>query len=169
MLTKEDVQLTKDHVPVIYHDFLMSETGIDAPLHTLSLEQVIPRTLSVPSLLWILIFSQFMYISKVQSTLVDLPSLAEKRYLERSGEKVVKGYKSRSFSMNVYEHSNAKSLIERMKHTLEFKLSEYKGYDSYKGNIRNEYIQASFMTLEELFVKLPEDVRFDIEISECSA
>ena len=34
-----DVQLTKDHIPVIYHDFLVSETGIDAPVHTLTLEQ----------------------------------------------------------------------------------------------------------------------------------
>ncbi|OLL24125.1 Glycerophosphodiester phosphodiesterase GDE1 [Neolecta irregularis DAH-3] len=34
-----DVQLTKDHVPVIYHDFLVSETGIDAPVHSLTLEQ----------------------------------------------------------------------------------------------------------------------------------
>lgn len=34
-----DVQLTKDHVPVIYHDFLVSETGVDAPVHTLTLEQ----------------------------------------------------------------------------------------------------------------------------------
>ncbi|OAA65451.1 glycerophosphodiester phosphodiesterase gde1 [Niveomyces insectorum RCEF 264] len=34
-----DVQLTKDHIPVIYHDFLVSETGFDAPVHTLTLEQ----------------------------------------------------------------------------------------------------------------------------------
>jgi glycerophosphodiester phosphodiesterase len=34
-----DVQLTKDHVPVIYHDFLVSETGIDIPVHSLTLEQ----------------------------------------------------------------------------------------------------------------------------------
>lgn len=27
-------------MPVIYHDFLMSETGTDSPLHTLSFEQV---------------------------------------------------------------------------------------------------------------------------------
>jgi hypothetical protein len=108
-----------------------------------------------------------MYISEAQSTLADLPSLAERRYLEKNGEKLVNGYRSRSYSLNVYEQSRAKSLVERMKHTFEFKLNEYKGYDSYKGNIRSECIQASFMTLEELFVKLPESVRFDIEISEC--
>ncbi len=37
-----DVQVTKDSIPVVYHDFLMSETGIDAPLHTVNLEQVNP-------------------------------------------------------------------------------------------------------------------------------
>lgn len=57
---------------------------------------------------------------------------------------------------------------ERMKHTFEFKLNESKGFNSYKGNIRSEYIQASFMTVEELFLKLPESVRFDIGISEFS-
>lgn len=34
-----DVQMTKDMVPVIYHDFLVSETGADVPVHTLTLEQ----------------------------------------------------------------------------------------------------------------------------------
>jgi hypothetical protein len=35
-----DVQVTKDFVPVIYHDFLVSETGTDATMHTLSMAQV---------------------------------------------------------------------------------------------------------------------------------
>ncbi|OKL55438.1 hypothetical protein UA08_09296 [Talaromyces atroroseus] len=42
ILSKEDlenVQLTKDLVPVIYHDFLVSETGTDAWMHNLSLDQ----------------------------------------------------------------------------------------------------------------------------------
>jgi glycerophosphoryl diester phosphodiesterase len=39
-LKDSDVQLTKDHVPVIYHDFLVSETGTDSPMHTLTLDQV---------------------------------------------------------------------------------------------------------------------------------
>jgi hypothetical protein len=45
MLMNQDVQLTKDDVPIIYHDFLMSETGIDAPLHHLDLEQVASHSL----------------------------------------------------------------------------------------------------------------------------
>lgn len=34
-----DVQLTKDLVPVIYHDYLVSETGLDIQTHSLTLEQ----------------------------------------------------------------------------------------------------------------------------------
>ena len=107
-----------------------------------------------------------MYISKEQSTLADLPSLAEKRYVKNSGDQLDAAYRPRSRSLNIYEQYKAESLIERMKHTLEFKLNEPKGFNSYKGNIRNEYIQASFMTLKDLFVKLPESVKFGVEISE---
>ncbi|WBW70913.1 glycerophosphoryl diester phosphodiesterase Gde1 [Schizosaccharomyces osmophilus] len=34
-----DVQLTKDKVPVVYHDFAVNETGTDAQVHSLTLEQ----------------------------------------------------------------------------------------------------------------------------------
>jgi len=47
VLMVEDVQMTKDDVPVIYHDFLMSETGTDAPVHHLTLDQVFPTSFSV--------------------------------------------------------------------------------------------------------------------------
>jgi glycerophosphodiester phosphodiesterase len=40
-----DVQLTKDNIPVIYHDFLVGETGVDAPMHSLTLEQVTQTTM----------------------------------------------------------------------------------------------------------------------------
>jgi len=40
MLTFADVQLTKDLVPVVYHDLLLSETGTDVRMHNLSYEQV---------------------------------------------------------------------------------------------------------------------------------
>ena len=34
-----DVQLTKDYTPVIFHDFLVMETGVDVPLHMLTFDQ----------------------------------------------------------------------------------------------------------------------------------
>ncbi|KAI4280844.1 MAG: hypothetical protein L6R38_004120 [Xanthoria sp. 2 TBL-2021] len=141
-----DVQLTKDDVPIIYHDFLMSETGIDAPLHNLNLEQ-------------------FMFISQAQSAEGDPSSSAERNYLERNGNSsILAGSRQRSHSLDTHEQAKARGLIERMQHTFEYKLNKHKGFDSYKGNIRSEYIQASFVTLEDLFTKLPESIKFDVEI-----
>ncbi|RHZ57154.1 hypothetical protein Glove_393g44 [Diversispora epigaea] len=34
-----DVQLTKDHIPVIYHDWMCSETGYGIPINSITLEQ----------------------------------------------------------------------------------------------------------------------------------
>lgn len=140
-----DVQITKDGAPIIYHDFLMSETGIDAPLHTVSLEQ-------------------FMYVDEDQSKPMDTLSAAEKKYLERNGNAAAQGLKQRSHSLIGFEQGRAQDLINRMKHTFEFKLNESRGFESYKGNIRSEYIRASFLRLEDLFHKLPEDMSFDVEI-----
>ncbi|KAK2776981.1 hypothetical protein FQN53_002447 [Emmonsiellopsis sp. PD_33] len=39
LIGHRDVQLTKDLVPVIYHDFSVTKTGTDIPTHDLSLEQ----------------------------------------------------------------------------------------------------------------------------------
>ena len=38
--TRPDVQLTRDLTPITYHDFSLSESGTDIPIHDLSLEQV---------------------------------------------------------------------------------------------------------------------------------
>lgn len=44
-----DVQLTRDLVPVIFHDFSLSESGTDVPIHDLTVEQVnIPPTSIIP-------------------------------------------------------------------------------------------------------------------------
>ena len=106
-----------------------------------------------------------MCISQAQSDEGDLPSMAEKRHLERNGDQVNNNYRQRSHSLDVYEQSKAKTLIESMKHTFEFKLNEPKGFNTYRGSIRTEFVQSSFVTLEHLLTKPPEYVSFDIEIS----
>jgi glycerophosphodiester phosphodiesterase len=93
-----DVQLTKDHVPVIYHDFLVSETGIDAPVHTLTLEQ-------------------FLHINP-DSSRSQYP-LTEKDPFQRIPSK------QRSLSMG-YAGEGQGVAEERMKHTRDYKSKGFK-------------------------------------------
>lgn len=131
-----DVQLTKDHVPVIYHDFLVSETGIDAPVHTLTLEQ-------------------FMQLGDNQSLRGNRPGSPSRT----NSAEDVNGLPGRARSMSVGgTEYNAAELNEKIKHTRDFKK---KGF---KGNTRGNHIQAPFATLEELFEKLPKSVGFNIEL-----
>ncbi|KAI9902026.1 hypothetical protein N3K66_003843 [Trichothecium roseum] len=135
-----DVQLTKDHVPVIYHDFLVSETGIDAPVHTLTLEQ-------------------FLHINP--------DNTRSKPNGDTRPKKVEGGLRrgrsnsftpQRSQSMGFAGTGGELEMAERMKHTRDFK---EKGY---KANSRGNFIQAPFATLEDLFCKLPEHIGFNIEM-----
>ncbi|KAK3387183.1 Glycerophosphoryl diester phosphodiesterase family-domain-containing protein [Podospora didyma] len=130
-----DVQLTKDHVPVIYHDFLVSETGFDAPVHTLTLEQ-------------------FLHINS-DSSRSGSSAKAQHKQLKQARSNSP-GPRQRSMSMDY--PTKETGMDERMKHTRDFK---EKGF---KGNSRGNFIQAPFATLEDLFHKLPESVGFNIEM-----
>lgn len=137
-----DVQLTKDHVPVIYHDFLVSETGIDAPVHTLTLEQ-------------------FLHVNDMRTPRQSRPAspVSFEAMTKPSGPKTGDlRERARARSMSVGGGAEAAELDERMKHTRDFKK---KGF---KGNTRGNTIQAPFTTLEEMFKKLPADVGFNIEM-----
>ena len=133
-----DVQLTKDHVPVIYHDFLVSETGIDAPVHTLTLEQFLhvndDRRTPRPSR---------------PSSPVTVPARAI------NGSEPIK---HRSMSVGDLTKGETSDMSERMKNTRDFK---EKGF---KANSRGNFIQAPFTTLQEMFIKLPEHIGFNIEM-----
>jgi glycerophosphodiester phosphodiesterase len=94
-----DVQLTKDHVPVIYHDFLVSETGTDAPVHTLTLDQ-------------------FLELGKGRHRL--LPDSADVRGDPNQGPR------QRSMSVGGFEYDPAE-LTEKIKHTRDYKKKGFKG------------------------------------------
>ncbi|KAJ5945871.1 hypothetical protein N7454_002710 [Penicillium verhagenii] len=95
-----DVQLTKDHVPVIYHDFLVSETGIDAPVHTLTLDQ-------------------FLELGKGRHRSV-LPDGVDIHGFPGLGPR------QRSMSVGGSEYNPAE-LTEKIKHTRDFKKKGFKG------------------------------------------
>ncbi|KAL9027257.1 MAG: hypothetical protein Q9196_004192 [Gyalolechia fulgens] len=134
-----DVQLTKDHVPVIYHDFLVSETGIDAPVHTLTLEQ-------------------FLHVNSGRTPRTSRPSSPVPQDANVQKAKATDPRRHRSLSLGHSTADGPSEMSERMKHTRDFK---EKGY---KGNSRGNFIQAPFTTLEEMFRKLPEHVGFNIEM-----
>ena len=134
-----DVQLTKDHVPVIYHDFLVSETGIDAPVHTLTLEQ-------------------FLHVNDSRDACISRPSSPSFDDRNLQEMKGTDSRRHRSMSLGYGKRNGTNDMSERMKHTRDFK---EKGF---KGNSRGNFIQAPFTTLEEMFTKLPEHVGFNIEM-----
>lgn len=129
-----DVQLTKDLVPIIYHDFLVAETGADVPVHTLTLEQ-------------------FLQLKGESSRPVtpaqDFDTAADKAKRKRN---------HRSYSTGGSNETHVSEARERMKHTRALK---EKGF---KANSRGDSIQSPFATLEEMFQKIPENVGFNIEM-----
>ena len=137
-----DVQLTKDLVPVIYHDFLVSETGIDAPVHTLTLEQ-------------------FLHVNDARTPRGSRPSSRPSSPVIFDNPKL-KDIKNSDFrrqrSLSLGPEQESFDMDEKMKHTRTFKK---KGF---KGNTRGNHIQAPFATLEEMFKKLPKTVGFNIEM-----
>ncbi|KAH6673062.1 putative glycerophosphocholine phosphodiesterase Gde1 [Halenospora varia] len=136
-----DVQLTRDHVPVIYHDFLLSESGADLAPHQLS-------------------FDQFMHINDIQTARSVAEALTENIDLSKLPVELSRSPQSRSraHSLDPTTDLRSRSLLERMKLTHEFRL---KGF---KGNIRGEHIHGPFTTLEEMLRRLPEPLGIDIEL-----
>ncbi|KAI9696668.1 MAG: Glycerophosphocholine phosphodiesterase [Bogoriella megaspora] len=133
-----DVQLTRDHVPVIYHDFLVSESGTDAPVHTLD-------------------FEQFMFLSELQTN----PTRSTDNVRENSslsGDKRASFPGANSLPSDLYGKLRVQNFVSRMEHTFEYKL---KGF---KGNTRGRFIHEAFLSLEQLLLQLPQSIPFDIEI-----
>ena len=180
-----DVQLTKDHVPVIYHDFLVSETGLDVPVHTLTLDQFLhinggndkgsdkknassnghvngTSTDGAASLNGSTESLDKVAVPGSESsngTVHFDSSVIDAHSKNGSGRKSTFRVPRRAMSMSLDDSLDKRDdLNERMKHTRDFKA---KGF---KANSRGNFIQAPFATLEDLFKQLPPLVGFNIEM-----
>ncbi|OXV07336.1 hypothetical protein Egran_04899, partial [Elaphomyces granulatus] len=133
-----DVQVTKDNVPIIYHDFLVSETGTDATMDTLT-------------------YGQVMILSNAQlGKIEETPSARRLPWDERDRPSFPR--RRRAWSLCAPPDSASIALCDRMRHT-----SEYSTY-GLKGNMRGDHIHEPFATLKEVLLQLPQTVSFDIEL-----
>ncbi|KAK4653582.1 Glycerophosphocholine phosphodiesterase [Podospora pseudocomata] len=130
-----DVQVTRDLQAVCFHDFSLSESGTDVPVHDLTLDQ-------------------FLHASKIQSPHGNPLSMLGKPCSQDEGNNA----RPRSRSLGEQFEAGAIQIRDRMKHTVDFKL---KGF---KPNTRGEFIQDSFATLKDILTQLPEEIGLDIEI-----
>lgn len=131
-----DVQVTRDLVPVVYHDFLVSETGTDAAMHNITYEQ-----LMVPSTLQNGLIRPY----RASESLSPSPAAGMAR-------------RPRASSVGK-EYLDDMDLITRLKSTF------YVQQSGYKGNIGSECIHGPFATLREMLVEIDQSVCFDIEFS----
>lgn len=134
-----DVQLTKDLIPVIFHDFLVMEAGGDKPLYTLRL-------------------NQFQHLSEAQVPKSDLARMAETRYVERNVHLDDFRPKLRSKSLRAYDESRRLDLADRMKYT------ESAMAGDHKGNLWGDSVQGVFPTWESMLNNLPETTAFNVEM-----
>lgn len=152
-----DVQLTKDHVPVLYHDFLVAETGIDIPVHALTLEQFINVSeFSKQKMM----NNGSTYTDKNKNARHGGGAKFEFSSSEAQQEKKSNSQLHRSRSVSVYqfdEDDEYEEMQKRMQYTRDFK---NKGF---KGNFRGHSIQSPFTTLAEVFKSAPKQVGFNIE------
>ncbi|GMG33628.1 unnamed protein product [Ambrosiozyma monospora] len=156
-----DVQLTKDDIPVVYHDFLVAEAGVDVPMHALTLEQFLGLNniedtstgyhhngkeklkMTGQSKDDTFIYKKQRFLShdeKINNTAYASDSGSFSNLLDVSP--VLSPPSSTSDIFYDYDHHPSQ---ERMKLTRTWKTKQY------KGNSRGSSIASSFVTLVDLF------------------
>lgn len=152
-----DVQLTKDDVAVVYHDFIIAESGIDVPMHLLTLEQFMHLNMSSEK-------KGSDKKNNVAKDDSDLYTRSRSRSISYNTNSIDKNSKTKLLDpkdsdietkllQNEIDYNH-----ERMKLTKTWKDKEF------KANIRGSTIASSFTTLEELFKKVPKTAGFNIEL-----
>lgn len=140
-----DVQLTKDNIPVVYHDFLVAESGADIPMHELTLEQFLDLNSAEKH-------KAHVRDSGRRRSMDDTDAAVLQRMLQMRGQNASDGPgadHTKAAGTQIYE--------DRMRLTRTFKKNNF------KGNSRGHSIASSFVTLKELFKKIPSNVGFNIE------
>lgn len=163
-----DVQLTKDFTAVIYHDFTVAESGVDIPMHALTAEQFLSLSEAEDN--------RIKNEKNKKSVKIDHSSKQSQYSLDDE----ILGKVNRPRSMSTYpsapnfnrmsSNNNSDESEDPIDREVQDQISRRmrltktwkdKGF---KGNARGLSIASNFVTLKELFKKLPSNVGFNIEL-----
>lgn len=125
-----DVQLTKDYVPVIYHDFLVAESGVDIPMHALTSEQFL--------------------------------GLNETKHKPETRPRLMSSYPSAPNFKNQEDEQLEREFRDQVSRRM--KLTKTWKEKGFKGNARGLSVASNFVTLKELFRRLPSNIGFNMEL-----
>lgn len=144
-----DVQLTKDFVPVVYHDFLVAESGVDIPMHAMTAEQ-------------------FLGLSEDRTKKAEA---SKDRKFAMDDELLGKYNRPRSMSSypsapNFLTTAEDEDLDREFRDQISrrMKLTKTWKEKGFKGNARGLSVASNFVTLKELFKRLPKNVGFNMEL-----
>jgi glycerophosphodiester phosphodiesterase len=163
-----DVQLTKDYVAVVYHDFTVAESGVDIPMHALTAEQFLSLNddqknkemdrhrqtdnAGTPYSLDDVVMHKMNRAKSISS----FPSAPNFRPNDHS-----------KFSASLTPTEEADDEVDREYRdqiSSRMKLTKTWKDKGFKGNARGLSVASNFVTLKELFKKIPKNVGFNIEL-----
>lgn len=155
-----DVQLTKDFVPVIYHDFLVAESGVDIPMHALTAEQFLGlgSQNSSENHRKIFLYDKVKANGNVTRSFAYDDELLGKYNRPR----LMLSYHSRDKDSTAIEDDLDREFQDQI--TSRMKLTKTWKEKGFKGNSRGHSIASDFVTLKELFKRLPKNVGFNMEL-----
>ncbi|KAI8968526.1 Glycerophosphoryl diester phosphodiesterase family-domain-containing protein [Mycotypha africana] len=167
-----DVQLTKDLVPVIYHDWTVTETGYDIPLNAITSEQFLNLRRSGQIKEYHTgISGEKAIILPTTNAADDLSTILTKQlpplpvpYLHHpQAQRVVNGNGSLTPSRTSRSHSFSAGSPRSELSTNPFELTRTSKSGKIKGN-GPETIQGPFTTLAETLRSVPKPTGFNIEV-----
>lgn len=146
-----DVQLTKDLVPVVYHDWTVTETGYDIPLNSITCEQFLNLRRSGHIKEYHTGVSNGIH-GEIKST-TDQSNVLDQQEVAMPSFSTSASGRSRSFSTSSprFDLGNP------------FDLTKSAKAGKMKGN-GPETIQAPFTTLAETLKRVPKSAGFNIEV-----
>lgn len=169
-----DVQLTKDGTPVIYHDFTVAESGVDIPMHALTTEQFLHLSDDdFNPLHHITNGDKSPYLHSSNNTSEDLSSpstyaLDDEILSKVNRPRSMAGYKStpNMNHHNVNDNEEEDEIDKEVRDQINRRMKLTKTWKDkgYKGNARGLSIASNFVTLKDLFKRIPKNVGFNIEI-----